>query len=164
MDKNLCESILDLTLRRINRRRESWQLYSMWPSLHVASIRLCSFLSPYIEVDDRPLLDIALERGFDAAVTRLGREQLGAFIAEATSIADELSTLQISVQDKDGDWEIWDFDRPLLEWLGRSRRECLQIRPRQTPFPIPPLRLALLKQFAIRDLMQTQIDLTVSIA
>lgn len=160
-NKALCEPILEQSLRRINRRKEARQLFAMWPTLHDAALRLCYYLSPYLEVNEHPLLDVALERGFEAAITRFGHEQIAAFIGEVISVSAELCKLQISIQDKDGDWEIWDFDRPILEWMGQYQREYLQIRTRPSPFAVAQLRLALLRQFSMRDIMQTNLELSV---
>lgn len=155
-----CGVLLELALRRIDRKSEAKQLFMMWPSLKDASLRLCAYLSPFLEANGEPLLDLALSRAFTLAAAAQGADQVGVFVEAVASITDDLRGIQVSVQDHDGDWEIWDFERPILDWMGSYQQECLQIRPRQTPFPEGPVRFAILRVFAIRDLMQTRLEVS----
>ena len=156
-----CGVLLELALRRIDRKSEAKQLFMMWPSLKDASLRLCAYLSPFLEANGEPLLDLALSRAFALASVAQGADQVGVFVAAVASITNELRGIQVSVQDHDGDWEIWDFERPILDWMGSYQRECLQIRPRETPFPEGSVRFAILRVFTIRDLMQTHLEVSV---
>ncbi len=156
-----CGVLLELALRRIDRKSEAKQLFMMWPSLKDASLRLCAYLSPFLEANGEPLLDLALSRAFALASVAQGADQVGVFVAAVASITDELRGIQVSVQDHDGDWEIWDFERPILDWMGSYQRECLQIRPREAPFPEGSVRFAILRVFTIRDLMQTHLEVSV---
>lgn len=153
-------ALLELALRRIDRKSEAKQLFMMWPNLKEASLRLCAYLSPFLEANEEPLLDLALSRAFTLTTAAQGADQVGVFVEAVASITDDLRGIQVSVQDHDGDWEIWDFERPILDWMGSYQRECLQIRPRQTPFPEGPVRFAILRVFAIRDLMQTRLEVS----
>lgn len=151
--------LLEQAIKRIGMRNEARQLYNSWPTLKLASLRLCVFVTPYIEVGNRPLLDVALERAITAARTTQGGEQVSRFIHAIATIADDLCQLQISVQDRDDDWEIWDFDKPMLDWMKAEQRDCLQVRRREEAYPKGPVTIALLSRvFSIRDLMKTPIE------
>lgn len=152
-------SILDLALRRIERRVEGRQLFLLWPNLRRAALKLCVYLSPYLEQRNRPLLDIALERGIAALIHAPSGQQVSAFIHAIASIADDLCQMQISVEDREGDWAIWDFENPILDWMRAYQRECVQIRQRDVPFPIGAVRLALISRvFSIRDLLHVHLE------
>ncbi|MEC4718188.1 hypothetical protein RY831_03445 [Noviherbaspirillum sp. CPCC 100848] len=152
-------SLLDQAVKRIELRREATQLFIRWPNLKQASLKLCAFLTPFIEENSRPILDIALERAIIAAAAAHGGQQVTAFIQAVASMADSLCHLQVSLQDKDGDWEIWDFEKPILDWMHSAERDCLQVRRRETAFAKGAVTLALLSRvFSIRDLLNTPLE------
>lgn len=151
--------LLDQAVRRIELRREATQLFIRWPNLKQASLKLCAFLTPFIEENNRPILDIALERAITAAAAAHGGQQVTAFIQAVASMTDCLCHLQVSLQDRDGDWEIWDFERPILEWMHTAERDCLQVRRREIAFAKGAVTLALLSRvFSIRDLLNTPLE------
>lgn len=153
-----CDALLELAVRRIDQKYEAKQFFLIWPSLKEASIRLCSYLSPFLEANGVPLLDLALSRALSNATASQASEQVGAFVEGVASITDAVCGIQVSVQDRDGDWEIWDFEHPILDWMQSNKRESLQIRTRQEPFPEGPVRFAILRVFSTRDLMQTRLE------
>jgi hypothetical protein len=151
--------LLEQAIKRIGMRNEARQLFNSWPTLKLASLRLCVFITPFIEVGNRPLLDLALERAITAARSTQGGEQVCRFIRAVATIADELCQLQVSLQDRDNDWEIWDFDKPMLDWMRAEQRDCLQVRRREDSYPKGPVTLALLSRvFSIRDLMKIELE------
>jgi len=153
--------LLDLAIRRIKCRSEAKQLFLMWPSLKEASLRLCTYLSPFLEANGVPLIDLALSRAIGRSVVVQRSEQVGVFVAAVASITEELCGLQVSVQDRDGDWAIWDFESSIVDWMGAYQQECIQIRTRETRFPAGSVRFAILRVFSIRDLMRSQLMVSV---
>lgn len=152
-------TLLGQALKRIEMRNEAKQLYTSWPTLKLASLRLCTFVTPFVEYGGRPLLDVALERAITAARRTYGADQITQFIRGVASIADELCQLQISLQDRDNDWEIWDFDKPIMDWMKAGERECLQVRRRAEVYPKGPVMLAVLSRvFSMRDLMRMPLE------
>lgn len=154
--------LLDLALRRIDRRVEAKQLFLRWPNLKNAALRLCAFLSPFLENNYMPLLDVALERVFSALETEpSGGDQVRVFVHAILSISEELRFLQVSIQDCDGAWEIWDFEHPILDWMHSLQRECIMIREREEPFSVGPVKIAVLSRvFTIRDLMLANLQVS----
>ncbi len=155
-----CIRILDDALRHAGIRDQAQVIFILWPNLKQASLRLCSYLSPFVLVGDIPLLEIALARATGAACCESGASQMQAFIQAIASIEKELRELQVSVLDRDDNWIIWDFDSHVTSWLEQYRRDSLQVRPRETPFMKGPVLVALLSRvFTTRDLMMAGIEL-----
>ncbi len=149
-----CTEILELTIRHLGKKNEAKRVFLLWPNLKLASLRLCAFLSPFLLQDERVILDIALDRAIEAAAKETGSNQVKAFVAGVFSVVKDLCAIQVSVQDADDNWVIWDFEEPIIELMHAHRRDRVQVRPRDPAFEEGPVGVALLSRvFTIRDLM-----------
>lgn len=156
---------LDSTLKHMGKRNEARQLYLLWPKLKTASQKLCGYITPLVIVEERPLLEHILARAIDAAVGECHQQQFKAFVGTVAVAAQELRGHQISIQDSDDNWIIWDFERPILELLREHGREAVQVRPRASAFDAGAVTLAVLTRvFTIKDLMLADLGLDVRVA
>lgn len=121
--------------------------FTDWPTLEQVALKFINFVSPWLVVDgetlaERTLLeaissyDETLPQGYEASYRK--------FIERIAESAKVLSSLRVSVKDKDGLWAVWTYDEPLMRHLANHKRNSIQIRERETPVASGPVMIKLL--------------------
>lgn len=110
--------------------------FTDWPTLERVALQFIHFVSPWLVVNGENLAERTLR---DAIATYDETLHLGyeashrKFIERIAASAKVLSSLRVSVKDKDGLWAVWTYDEPLMRHLANHKRYAIQIRERETP-------------------------------
>lgn len=146
MKRNEALAILNRILHTSGKRRPAKAIFDRLPALQQLSMKLCWWLSPYIQLDEGNLLELAVVQAVQAFHKEPGtdRDKARAYIAGISSVAGMLSSLRISVRTKAGDWELWDYDMPLVEFMTARGAHAVQTRTRQKHRDRGPITLYML--------------------
>lgn len=134
------DTFVRVSLKRIlinaGRSSSPVKAFTDWPILERVALQFIHFVSPWLVVNGENLAERTL---MDAIATYDETLPLGyeashrKFIERIASSAKVLSSLRMSVKDKDGLWVVWTYDEPLMRHLAKHKRYAIQIRERETP-------------------------------
>lgn len=150
-------TVLENVLRTIGETERASRIFTLWPRLRKASLRICRYLSPLlITPDGGNLLEHSIQRAIDAfhAPHCLSEtDRFRAFIEALCLEVGDLCAIAVSVKTATGDWILWSFDEPVVDWMRNNRARVIQIRLREEPLARFPVAFALLKGvFSASDL------------
>jgi hypothetical protein len=140
-----------VTLRRVLKAQDLWEqaevIFTAWPNLEEVTNRYCAYVTPYIEIEGIALLGATLERAVEAyfeAAGRGAREQMGSYIRGLAEAATLLGKVRCSVCSRGGEWLVWGYDRPLVDFMHSHGTEVLQIAMRDEVLPAGPIAVKML--------------------
>lgn len=123
------------------------RIFMDWPSLEKVASHFLYYVSPWLVVDGRNLVEdilrsavLAYNRCLPAGEDTANR----AFIEAIAESGEILASVRVSVIDKDGLWSIWSYDVPLMSWMELHNRWSIQIRTREEPIGTGPVLIKLL--------------------
>lgn len=121
--------------------------------MYVVALKLCWFLSPYIESGNENLLETTIHRAVRAYLSAANGERPRAFLNAVRDGAEMLGVLRVSARDKDDGWLIWDYEESLMDWLDEQGASAVQVTVRAQPLDAGPLVVRLMAQVCtVRDL------------
>ncbi len=121
--------------------------FTDWPSLEHVALQFINFVSPWLVVGGESLAERTLRdaiASYDETLPHGYEAGHRAFMERIAASAKTLSTLRVSVKDKDGLWAIWTYDEPLMRHLANHKRYSIQIRQRENPVASGPVMIKLL--------------------
>ena len=155
---------LRTALRAGGVEREADRIFSTCPSLRTVALQFCRFVSPFIELESgENLLEKAMADavcGFGAHESQDVRVAIKVFIEALASHVDGLCGIRLSVQDDNGDWQIWQYDEPVFDWMAEHGRKAVLIRHRDEKLAKGPVLIKLLSYICkVRDLQMAHLNL-----
>ncbi|MDK9702362.1 MAG: hypothetical protein OEL20_04430 [Sulfuritalea sp.] len=129
--------ILQRLLQQHNLTSQAKAVFDTLPEMRDVAAAYCWYVSPYVYDNKGLLLDRAVPEAI-AALTKGGpnaaragvRNFVNVLMQHSASICD----LRISILTAEGDWAIWDYERPLMAVMSTHKRDAVMIRSRAKPF------------------------------
>ena len=139
--------------------------FTDYPTLEEITLQFLHFVPPWIVVGSESLAEktirnalMAYEKSKGGTGCTVGQRRYIETIAEAAKI---LSNLRVSVKNSNDQWDIWNYDQPLTEYMSHRKRWAIQIRERETPIAPGPVMLKLLASISsTQELESAEIDMT----
>ena len=121
--------------------------FADWPGLENVTLRFINFVSPWLMIGEDTLADKTLREalkqyeearnnGYEAAHYQ--------FFERLARSADDLAAVRVSVLNDEEQWEVWNYDEPLMRFLSNRKRSSIQIRVREKPVSTGPVMIKLL--------------------
>ena len=133
------------------------------PNLKDVAIQYCRYVSPYVHVGDRSLVEAAMTDAIIAygKVKRQNEQTiLRAYLGALVDRVDTLCSVRMSVQSGEGRWVIWDYEQPVHDWMAAHGRKTLQIKTRDKAVASGPVLVKMLSHICTtRDLQHAGVDL-----
>lgn len=138
--------------------------FTDYPALEKLTFNFLQFVSPWVLSGRASVAECTIRKAllaYDQAQGKgngLGHRRYLETIAESAKV---LSSLRVSVLNSTGQWEIWNYDQPLTEYMQRHKRWAIQIREREQPVAHGPVMIKLLAAISsTKDLVIADIDIS----
>lgn len=160
---------LNAAISKAKLTREAERIFMDWPDLRMVALKFCRYISPFIQMDESDPYSL-VDRAMMQAIRRFNTEQsaqdpslgMHGFISALLDNASDLAQLRIAIPTGDDDWDIWDYDTPMLEWLTNRTppQPLLRISQREEPLdPGPILAKVLANICTTRDMQNAHLGL-----
>jgi len=120
---------LSIALTQSRCKSISRQIFTMWPNLKVASIKLAEITTAlHPTSENQLLLAVTLKRAFNAFRSNQGKdvERASEFLQILLTAADEIIKFQLLGYKSKGAYVVWEpFSEPIEAWIKRN--EIVQI-------------------------------------
>lgn len=127
------EKILSTIIKSVQIGKLAQPIWEDWPALRLVAVRLCWYLSPYLETESGNILEECLTNAIHAYHDHDadGPVRAKLFLNRIGDVSSTLASLRISVKKGTGEWVIWPCDTPLMAWMTELGSSTVQIRQRQ---------------------------------
>lgn len=138
--------------------------YTDFPALEDVTVQFLNFVPPWILVGAESLAESTIRNALEAYDVSQGTGDGSGhrkYIEKIAESAKALSRLRVSVKNDHGQWDIWNYDQPLLEYMQSHNRSAVQIRERETPTATGPILIKLLAAISsTSELEKAEIDIS----
>lgn len=153
MRKTEAAQILSRMLRHCRLAREAESIWDDYPSLRNVALKLCWYLSPYIECGGENLLASTLKKAIDDFQADAGDNRARAFLAAVQAGAVALCAVRVSARECEAGWLVWECEEPLMDWIEAIGANAVQVIFREEPLKAGPIVVRMMGQVCtIRDL------------
>ena len=111
------------------------------------TLRFINFVSPWLMIGDDTLADKTLREAlkeYEEARSEGYEAAHYQFFVRLARSADDLASVRVSVLNDEEQWEVWNYDEPLMRFLSSRKRSSIQIRMREKPVSPGPVMIKLL--------------------
>ena len=137
--------------------------FTDWPTLEHVALQFLHFVPPWLIVENESLAEVTIKNALVAYDSNHGNGfDVGhrKFIEKIAESANVLSSLRVSVRNDMDQWDIWNYDQPLTEYMQDHKRWSIQIRLRETPVPTGPVMIKLLAAISsTQEMLSADIDI-----
>ena len=134
------------------------------PALEELTLQFLYFVPPWVVSGSDSVAESAIHKALTAFENAKGRGPgLGhrLHIESLAESANILSTLRVSVLNSNDQWDIWNYDQPLIEYMQSHKRSAIQIRSREEPIAAGPVLIKLLAAISTTsELMTADLDIS----
>ena len=138
--------------------------FTDFPALEEVTVQFLHFVPPWVLAGTASVAESAIRKALLAYEKTqgsgggLGHRRYIETIAESAKV---LSSLRVSVRNSNDQWDIWNYDQPLTEYMQRHKRWAIQIRERERPIASGPVMIKLLAAISsTKELVTAEIDIT----
>lgn len=155
---------LALAIRNAGLEKAANDTYFTSPHLKEVAVSFSRFVSPYIEVNGKSVLEMGVTHALKS-YRKLQRENHPAaeraYISSLARQVVPLCHLRMSVKSQDGAWAIWCYEEPLFDWMLQHRRKSVLVRLRDRPIDATPVLIKMLAAICtVRDLQMAEFDVS----
>ena len=138
--------------------------FTDFPALEEVTVQFLHFVPPWVLAGTVSVAETAIRKALLAYENAqgsgggLGHRRYIETIAESAKV---FSSLRVSVRNSNDQWDIWNYDQPLTEYMQRHKRWAIQIRERERPIAPGPVLIKLLAAISsTKELVTADIDIS----
>lgn len=153
MRKQEAAKILSRMLRFCRLTGEAGHIWEDCPALQSVALKLCWYLSPYIECGGANLLASTLTKAILDYQAAPAESRARAFLQAVQGGAIALCAVRVSAKDDEESWQIWECEEPLMDWMEMIGVSAIQVVFREEPIDAGPVIVRMMGHVcSVRDL------------
>lgn len=138
--------------------------FTDYPALEKVTVQFLHFVPPWVLYGTVSVAESSIRNALLAYESeQSGHHSSGhrRYIEAIAASAKLLSAIRVSVKNSNDQWEIWNYDQPLTEYMQQRKRSAIQIRNRENPIALGPVLIKLLASISpTNELVTADLDIT----